>query len=101
MPQTEESTLDQMSTEEKIILAGEEGLGSLYLPELEWRELDHVERLSLVIDVLELIPEEQRTEEVQEAISEAVSETERALNQPRVDLEEYDDEDVPPYLGAA
>ncbi len=87
-------TLDKISTEDKIEISYEQGLwidGSLISwdedepirPIEPWRELAPEERLLLNIEILDTIPEEQLTEEVRDAISEAIAETERMLCEPR------------------
>jgi len=74
-------TLDKMSTEDKIEISDEYDLWSP--PAENWRELAPEERLLLTMDILDLIPEEQCTPEVQEAINEAIAETERRLCEAR------------------
>ncbi|KKM96591.1 hypothetical protein LCGC14_1176440 [marine sediment metagenome] len=87
-------TLDKAPTEDKIDISNEYGLwvggeeiiwdGDEPIRPIEsWRELAPEERLLLYIEILDMIPEEQLTEEVREAISEAITETERKLCEPR------------------
>ena len=87
-------TLDKMPTEDKIEISYEEGLwvdGELISwdekepirPIEPWRELAPEERLLIAIFAVDMVPEEQQTEEVREAISEAIAETERRLCEPR------------------
>lgn len=76
-------TLDKMPTEDKIILSEEEDLWYFNSPREEWRELALEERLLLYMDIIAMVPEEQITQEVREAITEAIAETERILLQPR------------------
>ena len=87
-------TLDKIPMEDKIIISHEEGLWvdgkqitrdddePIHPIEL-WRELAPEERLLLYIDILDMVPEEQRTDEIRDAISEAIAETERKLCEPR------------------
>jgi len=74
-------TLDKMSTEDKIDISNEYDLWDP--PAENWRELAPEERLLIAIFVVDLIPEEQRTPEVHEAINEAIAETERRLCEAR------------------
>ncbi len=77
-------TLDKIPMEDKSTISHEEALWyDIDGDPIEWRELAPEERLLLCIDILDSIPEEQRTEEVMEAIGEAISETERRLCEPR------------------
>lgn len=76
-------TLDKIPTEDKLLLSYEEELWEEVPPVENWRELAPEERLLLNVEILDMIPEEQRTDEVIEAISEAIAETERRLCEPR------------------
>jgi len=77
-------TLDKMPTEDKLTISHEDSLWyDIDGDPIEWRELAPEERLLLKVDILNMIPEEQRTDEVMEAVSEAISETERRLCEPR------------------
>jgi len=71
---------DKISTEDKIILSYEEGLWDT---PPEWKELAPEERLLLSLDIENMIPPEQLTEEIQEAILETIKETEKRLCGPR------------------
>ena len=87
-------TLDKMPTEDKLTISDDEGLwvdGELITwddnepirPIEPWRELAPEERLLLYIQILDMVPEEQLTDEIRDAISEAIFETERRLCEPR------------------
>ena len=76
-------SLDKIPMEDKIIISYEDELWDEVIPLEPWRELAPEERLLLNIDILNMVPEEQQSEEVREAISEAIAETERRLCDPR------------------
>jgi hypothetical protein len=69
--------------EDKLILSDEEDLWYFDSPCEDWRELTPEERLLLLAQVVDSVPDVQRTDEVMDAISEAIWETERTLLQPR------------------
>jgi hypothetical protein len=94
LPDPQEVLVDKIPTEDKIEISYEQGLwvdGERIIwdedepirPIELWRELAPEERLLLNIEILDMVPEEQLTEEVREAISEAIAETERMLCEPR------------------
>jgi len=86
LPDPEEVLVDKIPTEDKIEISYEYGLwddGEPIRPIENWRELAPEERLLLNIDILDMIPEEQLTDEIRDAISEAIAETERMLCEPR------------------
>ena len=79
-------TLDKIPTEDKIDISYEYNLwkeGEDLGPIEPWRELAPEERLLLYMEILSMVPDEQLTDEVREAISEAITETERSLCEPR------------------
>jgi hypothetical protein len=76
-----QETLEQMSTEDKITSSYEDDLWEP--PPQDWRELASEERLLLKLDILNMLPKEQQTDEVLDAIGEAIVETERRLCEPR------------------
>ncbi len=81
-----QETLDKVPTEDKIDISDEYNLwedGEVLYPVEPWRELASEERLLLYIEIIDMVPEEQLTDEVREAISEAIFETERRLCEPR------------------
>ena len=86
LPDPEEVLVDKIPTEDKIEISYEYSLlddGEPIRPIENWRELAPEERLLLNIDILDMIPEEQLTDEIRDAISEAIAETERMLCEPR------------------
>ncbi len=79
-------TLDKIPTEDKIDISYEYDLweeGDSLLPIEPWRELAAEEKLLLNMEIIDMVPEEQITEEIRDAISEAITETERRLCEPR------------------
>jgi len=79
-------TLEKIPTEDKIDISYEYGLwddGEPIHPIENWRELAPEERLLLNVEILDMVPEEQLTDEIRDAISEAIAETERRLCEPR------------------
>ncbi len=77
-------TLDKVPMEDKLIISHEEALWyDIDGDPIEWRELATEERLLLYIDIIDMVPEEQLTDEVRDAISEAIDATERRLCEPR------------------
>jgi hypothetical protein len=86
LPDPEEVLVDKIPTEDKIEISYDYDLwdeGEPIRPIENWRELAPEERLLLNIDILNMVPEEQLTDEVREAIGEAIAETERMLCEPR------------------
>jgi hypothetical protein len=81
LPDPQEVLIDKIPMEDKLIISYEDDLWDIE-PQV-WRELAPEERLLLNVDILEMVPEDQRSEEVIEAISEAIVETERRLCEPR------------------
>ena len=90
LPDPQETLVDKIPIEDKIEISNEYGLwvdGEEIIwdedepirPIEPWRELAPEERLLLYINILDMIPEEQMTDEIREAISESIAETERSL----------------------
>ena len=73
--------VDKIPTEDKLILSYEEDLWEV--PPIEYRDLSITDKTLLALDIYDMIPPEQLSEEVQEAILEAIDETERRLYGPR------------------
>ena len=94
LPDPRETLIDKIPTEDKIEISNEYGLwvgGEEIIwdedepirPIENWREMAPEERLLLYMHILDMVPEAQLTDEVREAISEAIAETERLLCEPR------------------
>ena len=94
LPDPQETLVDKIPLEDKIEISNEYGLwvdgeeiiwdeNEPIRPIEPWRELAPEERLLLYINILDMVPEEQLTNEIREAISEAIAETERMLCEPR------------------
>ena len=84
LPDPQETLVDKIPTEDKLIISHEDSLWyDIDGDPIEWREMAPEERLLLYIQIIDMVPEEQRTEEVRDAISEAIFETERRLCEPR------------------
>lgn len=77
-------TLDKIPMEDKLIISHEDSLWyDIDGDPIEWRELTSEERLFLYLDILVMIPEKQLTNEIRDAIREAIAETERTICEPR------------------
>ena len=84
LPDPQETLVDKIPTEDKLLISHEDSLWyDIDGDPIEWREMAPEERLLLYIQIIDMVPEEQRTEEVRDAISEAIFETERILCEPR------------------
>jgi hypothetical protein len=94
LPDPQEVLVDKIPTEDKIEISNKYGLwvdGEQIIwddeepvrPIEPWREMAPEERLLLYMQILDMVPEEQLSEEVREAIGEAIAETERLLCEPR------------------